>query len=123
MTNTEDGRDEAELTRSEREALRKKLIAARDQIKGTARPSPIANSDVGDEMDEATSTAETEQAYAYDARKRASLAAIERALSKIERGEGYGLSEESGEPIGFRRLEAVPWATLTVAEEEAVERR
>ena len=50
------------------------------------------------------------------------LAAIERALKKIADGD-YGYSELSGDPIPVARLEAVPEALLTVAEEEARERR
>jgi len=50
------------------------------------------------------------------------LASIDRALQKIAAGE-YGYSELSGDPIPLARLEAVPEALLTVAEEEARERR
>jgi RNA polymerase-binding transcription factor DksA len=48
---------------------------------------------------------------------RALLAEVERALAKLQTGR-YGTSEASGEPIGLRRLEAVPWARYTVDEEE-----
>jgi DnaK suppressor protein len=50
------------------------------------------------------------------------VAAIDRALQKIADG-SYGYSELSGDPIPVARLEAVPEAVLTVAEEEARERR
>ena len=42
---------------------------------------------------------------------------VERALQKIVEGT-YGLSDESGEPIPRGRLEAVPEAIRTVAEQE-----
>ncbi|OAJ57374.1 conjugal transfer protein TraR [Paraburkholderia ginsengiterrae] len=45
---------------------------------------------------------------------------IERALRKIAEGT-YGLSDASGEPIPKARLEAVPEAILTVAEQESRE--
>jgi DnaK suppressor protein len=45
------------------------------------------------------------------------LAALERAESRLEAGT-YGLSVESGEPIPDARLEAVPTAERTVAEQQ-----
>jgi DnaK suppressor protein len=45
------------------------------------------------------------------------LEALERAEARLEAGT-YGLSVESGEPIPDARLEAVPTAERTVAEEE-----
>jgi len=52
--------------------------------------------------------------------ERGMLAQIEGALAKLEDGT-YGLSEQSGEPIPRERLDAIPYATLTVAEAEAGE--
>ena len=45
------------------------------------------------------------------------LAAVERAEARLADG-SYGLSVESGEPIPDARLEALPTAERTVAEEE-----
>jgi DnaK suppressor protein len=45
------------------------------------------------------------------------LAAVERAEARLTDGK-YGLSVESGEPIPDARLEALPTAERTVAEEE-----
>ena len=45
------------------------------------------------------------------------LAAVERAEARLAEGK-YGLSVESGEPIPDGRLEALPTAERTVAEEE-----
>jgi DnaK suppressor protein len=49
------------------------------------------------------------------------LARVDRALKKIEEGT-YGLSDVSGRPIPRKRLEAVPEATCTLDEAEALER-
>jgi DnaK suppressor protein len=49
------------------------------------------------------------------------LLQVERALRKLEDGT-YGVSEESGEPIGVDRLRAIPWATLSAADQEERER-
>lgn len=49
------------------------------------------------------------------------ISKIDTALQRIENGE-YGYCEETGEPIGLRRLEARPIATLTVEAQERHER-
>jgi DnaK suppressor protein len=48
----------------------------------------------------------------------AQLAAVERAEQRLAAG-SYGLSLDSGEPIPDERLEALPTAERTVAEQEA----
>jgi DnaK suppressor protein len=69
-------------------------------------------------MDAAEQTRVQEDALLANDRDRILLAEVEHALGKIAAG-SYGVSERSGEPIGFRRLLAVPWARLTIDEEEA----
>ena len=49
------------------------------------------------------------------------LKQIDRALEKIEEGT-YGVCEISGDPIPVPRLEAVPYATMTVASQEKHEK-
>ncbi len=46
---------------------------------------------------------------------------IERALEKIEEGT-YGVCDISGEEIPVKRLEAVPYATMTVKAQEKFEK-
>jgi DnaK suppressor protein len=46
------------------------------------------------------------------------LAAVERAEARLAAG-AYGLSVDSGEPIPDERLEALPTAERTVAEQQA----
>lgn len=55
-------------------------------------------------------------------RQRKLISKIDEALDRINRGE-YGYCEETGEPIGVRRLEARPVATLTVEAQERHERK
>lgn len=52
---------------------------------------------------------------------RAELAAIERAEARLEAGT-YGLSIQSGEPIPDERLELLPTAERTAAEQALFER-
>lgn len=55
-------------------------------------------------------------------RERKLISKIEEALRRIEDG-SYGYCDETGEPIGIRRLEARPIATLSLEAQERHERR
>jgi DnaK suppressor protein len=55
-------------------------------------------------------------------RQRKLISKIDEALERIERGE-YGYCEETSEPIGVKRLEARPVATLSVEAQERHERK
>ena len=69
-------------------------------------------------------SAETEVALELRTRdrQRKLISKIDEALERIERNE-YGYCEETGEPIGVRRLDARPIATLTVDAQERHERK
>ncbi|MDP9127668.1 MAG: RNA polymerase-binding protein DksA [Pseudomonadota bacterium] len=66
---------------------------------------------------------ETEVALELRARdrQRKLIAKIDEALERIRTGD-YGFCEDTGEPIGLKRLEARPVATLTVEAQERHER-
>ena len=55
-------------------------------------------------------------------RQRKVVAKIDAALRRIEDG-SYGYCEETGDPIGLRRLEARPIATLSLEAQERHERQ
>jgi DnaK suppressor protein len=55
-------------------------------------------------------------------RQRKLISKIEAALRRIEDG-SYGFCEDTGEPIGFARLDARPIATLSLEAQERHERR
>ncbi len=67
---------------------------------------------------------ETEVALEMRARdrQRKLLSKIQEALQRIEEG-SYGYCEETGEPIGIKRLQARPVATLTIEAQERHERK
>lgn len=69
-------------------------------------------------------TSETDRALELRARdrQRKLIAKIDSALARIEDGT-YGYCEETGEPIGLRRLDARPIATLSLEAQERHERR
>ena len=54
-------------------------------------------------------------------RERKLIAKIDAAVQRVEDG-SYGYCEETGEPIGIRRLEARPIATLSIEAQERHER-
>lgn len=49
------------------------------------------------------------------------LKQIDRALEKIDEGT-YGICDLTGEEIPIKRLEAIPYATMTVAAQEKLEK-
>jgi len=67
---------------------------------------------------------ETDRALELRARDRARklISKIDEALHRIEDG-SYGYCEETGDPIGIRRLEARPIATFTVEAQERHEKK
>ena len=99
-----------ELLRLERERIERSLAAAAHEddgeISDQADPANLASDLYQDEFDEGATEDLREQ-----------LAAVERAEARLAAGT-YGLSIESGEPIPDERLEIVPTAERTVAEEE-----
>ena len=68
-------------------------------------------------------SAETDRAIELRTRdrERKLIQKIDEALGRIKEGE-YGYCEETGEPIGLRRLEARPIATLSLEAQERHER-
>ena len=69
-------------------------------------------------------TSETDRALELRARdrQRKLISKIDAALARIEDGT-YGYCEETGEPIGLKRLDARPIATLSLEAQERHERR
>ncbi|WP_346324730.1 RNA polymerase-binding protein DksA [Emcibacter sp. SYSU 3D8] len=55
-------------------------------------------------------------------RQRKLISKIDAALRRVDTGE-YGYCEVTGEPIGLKRLEARPVATMTLEAQEAHERK
>jgi len=102
------------------EADRARDILARERarIEGELRSIESETSDEGEATgDEAAELYEAELDAGQAEDLRAELAAVERAEQRVADGT-YGLSVESGERIPDARLEAVPTAERTVAEQE-----
>jgi len=67
-----------------------------------------------DEAAQATSSITRDMTVATIERERATLAAIEAALKRIEKGR-YGVCESCGTAISDARLKALPWARLCIS--------
>lgn len=79
----------------------------------------IASTDADEtrSMEAGTELAQRGQDAALVANARQILSRIDRAMVKMDEGT-YGLSDRSGKPIPAERLDAVPYAVLTVEEQE-----
>ena len=119
---------DAEPFMNERQRLyfRRKLLAWKEDLirqtretLGTLHQDSLQHADLADRA-----TSETDRAIELRARdrQRKLIAKIDSALLRIEDG-SYGYCEESGEPIGLKRLDARPIATLSLEAQERHERR
>lgn len=118
--------DEPFMNERQRIYFRNKLVAWKDEIIRQTRETLAGlheeSTQHADLADRATS--ETDRALELRARdrQRKLIAKIDAALARIEDG-SYGYCEETGEPIGLKRLDARPIATLSVEAQERHERR
>lgn len=118
--------DEPFMNERQRMYFRQKLLAWKDEIIRQTRETLAGlheeSTQHADLADRATS--ETDRALELRARdrQRKLVAKIDAALARIEDG-SYGYCEETGEPIGLKRLDARPIATLSVEAQERHERR
>ena len=75
-----------------------------------------------DPNDRATQESEFSLELRTRDRERKLLKKVQQSLARIESGD-YGFCEETGEPIGLKRLDARPIATLSIEAQERHERR
>jgi DnaK suppressor protein len=117
--------DEEFMNPLQREYFRQKLLRWRAELMAETtdtlqhlREDSLAKPDLSDRA-----ALETERAIELRTRARELrlISKIDAALSRIEQGT-YGFCEETSEPIGIRRLEARPIATLSIEAQERHER-
>lgn len=105
--------------------FRQRLLEQREELMQSADSTLVQlreRPQLADELDRASAEEEYALALRMRDRERRLLRKIEQALRRIEQGE-YGWCEETGEPIGLRRLLARPTATLSVEGQERKEAR
>ena len=97
---------------------RAELIREADGTLASLSEGGILEADITDRA-----SVETDRALELRTRDRARklINKIDQALQRIDTGT-YGYCEDSGEPIGLRRLEARPIATMSIEAQERHER-
>jgi DnaK suppressor protein len=107
------------------EYFRQKLLRWRTDLLKEADGTLASLSEGGIREADITDRAsvETDRALELRTRDRARklISKIDQALQRVDNG-SYGYCEETGEPIGIRRLEARPIATLSIEAQERHER-
>jgi DnaK suppressor protein len=98
---------------------REELLAESSETIRHLQEDTVAQPDLADRA-----STETDRAIELRTRdrERKLISKIDEALRRIDDGT-YGYCEETGEPIGVRRLEARPIATLSLEAQERHERR
>ena len=118
--------DEPYMNEQQREYFRQRLLMWREDIlrgsNETLRQLKEEDTRVADMSDWASFETERNFQLRSRDRERKLLSKIDEALRRIEDG-SYGFCEETQEPIGLRRLEARPIATLSIEAQERHERR
>ena len=118
--------DEQFMSGMHRAYFRRRLIEWKDEIlRQTRETLAILHEDStkhADLADRATSETDRATELRTRDRQRKLISKIDAALSRIEDGT-YGFCEDTGEPIGLKRLDARPIATLSVEAQERHERR
>ena len=114
------------MNERQKEYFRRKLIAWKTDILRESRETLDSLQDQSDKLPDMADRAssETDRSIELRARdrQRKLIAKIDSALRRIDEGT-YGYCEETGEPIGLKRLDARPIATLSIEAQERHERR
>ena len=126
VVNYRPGEDEPYMNPRQVEYFRRKLMAWREEILrgsgATLRQLKEEDTRLPDQSDWASAEIQRSFELRTRDRERKLLSKIDAALRRIEDG-SYGYCEETQEPIGVKRLEARPIATLSIEAQERHERR
>lgn len=118
--------DEPFMCERHKEFFRKRLTELKQEILDESRDTVESMQDsavnIPDLVDRASAEADRALELRTRDRQRKLIGKIDSALRRIENGE-YGYCEETGEPIGLKRLIARPTATLSLEAQERHERR
>lgn len=106
------------MKKKDLDKFKERLLSQKRQIiesgkKVLAQELNVSRDDLPDEVDLASTDLTQSLMLRLKDRERALLPKIEKALTKIEKGE-YGVCESCGEEIGVSRLEVRPFAVLCI---------
>lgn len=116
------------LKKNDIEIFKQRLLEMKEQL-GSSFKSVSADVKTPDESkgysqhqaDEGTDDFGQRISIEVSTKEQGMIRQIDRALEKIE-DETYGICDLSGEEIPIKRLEAIPYATMTVAAQEKLEK-
>ena len=118
--------DEPFMNERHRMYFRQKLLRWKEEIVARTKETIAGLHEDSTQHADLADRATTETDRAFELRdrdrQRKLIAKIDAALARIEDGT-YGYCEDTGEPIGLKRLDARPIATLSVEAQERHERR
>jgi DnaK suppressor protein len=117
--------DEPFMNELQREYFRQKLLHWREELLNESSETVHHMQEESLQQPDLTDRASMETDRALELRtrdrERKLISKIDAALRRID-DDSYGYCEETGEPIGIKRLEARPIATLSVDAQERHER-
>lgn len=114
------------MNKRQLQQFRTKLQEAKETLRDRVQKAEVdgretdAESEARDLADQASSSYTKELLFSKSNSDRQFLQKIEDALERIEDGD-YGECSSCEEPIGLKRLEAVPWARLCIKCQELQE--
>ena len=118
--------DEPFMNEMQQAYFRQKLETWKADILKESKSTIAVLQDESDKLPDAADRAssETDRSIELRARdrQRKLITKIDAALKRLDEGT-YGYCEETGEPIGIKRLDARPIATLSIEAQERHERR
>ncbi|MBN2524867.1 MAG: TraR/DksA family transcriptional regulator [Deltaproteobacteria bacterium] len=114
------------LTTKQASELQKQLLARKEALMNSINTraetsTKIAPDELMEEFDQAAVSQDQAVTLRVMNKEVKLLEEINHALAKFDEGE-YGLCEGTEEPIGYRRLNAVPWARYSIEYKEQRER-
>jgi DnaK suppressor protein len=116
------------ISQSDIEKFRLRLLEMRRQMTESLEVSTADAKNVDDEnaysqhqADQGTDDFNRSVSLELSSQEFAVLRQIDRALEKIEEG-SFGICDVSGDEIPRKRLDAIPYATMTVQAQEKVEK-
>lgn len=116
------------LKKSEIETFKKRLLEMKDQlglslksVSDDVKTSEESKGYSQHQADEGTDDFGQTISIEVSSKEQGIVRQIDRALEKIDEGT-YGVCDVSGDEIPIKRLEAVPYATMTVAAQEKFEK-
>jgi DnaK suppressor protein len=110
------------MTASQLARMKCLLDAKHAELVGTREAEAIAIEPVADVMDQLVRANERDLIVDRLNREAKLLRQVSDALRRLATRE-YGICLECGEPISFRRLEALPWAAFCLRCQEASDQR